>query len=230
VRELLRSGAELPREFTRPEVAEVLRAHAAGDGGAPPLLPLFLKLGGRRALLVGGGQVAAAKLEALLRAGATVTVVAPEVRPELEREGVVIERRPFAEEDLDGAWLVVAAAHADVNRRVAAAAEARRVFVLAVDDPQSGSAYAPAVVRRGGVSIALSTEGQAPGLAALLRQALDELLPEELAQWTQEARQQRARWKVEGVPFAERRPLLLEALNRLYATAEPAPSSQAALP
>ena len=223
VRELLRSGAELPGEFTRPEVAEVLRAHAAGES-QPPLLPLFLKLGGRRALLVGGGSVAAAKLDALLRAGASVTVVAPEVRPELEREGVAVERRPFEEVDLDGAWLVVAAASAEVNRRVAAAAEARRVFVCAVDDPQSGSAYAPAVVRRGGVSIALSTEGQAPALAGLLREALDDLLPTELARWTQEARRQRARWKAEGVPFAARRPLLLEALNRLYepALAEPA--------
>jgi ATP sulfurylase len=216
VRELLRSGAELPREFTRPEVAEVLRAHAGGAAAPPPLLPLFLKLGGRRVLLVGGGRVAAAKLEPLVAAGAAVTVVAPEVRPELERAGVAIERRAFAEDDLDGAWLVVTAATADVNRRVAAAAEARRVFVCAVDDPQTGSAYAPAVVRRGGIAIARSTEGQGPGLAALLREALDTLLPDELGQWTQEARRQRARWKADGVPFAARRPLLLEALNRLY--------------
>jgi ATP sulfurylase len=215
VRELLRSGAELPREFTRPEVAEVLRAHAAGPA-APPLHPLFVKLGGRRVLLVGGGRVAAAKADALVRAGAQVTVVAPEVAPELHRDGLTIERRPFVEEDLDGAWLVVAAATAEVNRQVAAAAEARRVFVCAVDDPQNGSAYAPAVVRRGGIAIALSTEGQAPGLAALLREALDTLLPEDIGQWTQEARHQRARWKAEGVPFAARRPLLLDALNRLY--------------
>jgi siroheme synthase-like protein len=222
VRELLRSGAELPREFTRPEVAEVLRAHTGIDSspaapGDLPLLPLFLKLGGRRALLVGGGRVAAAKLEPLVAAGAAVTVVAPEVRPGLERAGVAIQRRPFVEDDLDGAWLVVTAATPDVNRQVAAAAEARRVFVCAVDDPQTGSAYAPAVVRRGGIAIALSTEGQAPGLAALLREALDTLLPDELGQWTQEARRQRARWKADGVPFAARRPLLLEALNRLYA-------------
>jgi siroheme synthase-like protein len=72
------------------------------------------------------------------------------------------------------------------------------------------------VLRRGGVSVALSTEGQAPALAALLRQALDDVLPEDLGQWTQEAQQQRARWKADGVPMAARRPLLLEALNRLY--------------
>jgi siroheme synthase-like protein len=160
--------------------------------------------------------VAVAKAEPLVRAGASVTVVAPAVRPELERDGIAIARRPFAAGDLDGAWLVVAAATPEINREVAAAAEARRVFVVAVDDPQAGSAYAPAVLSRGGISVALSTGGQAPGLAALLREALENLLPDDLGRWTQEARRQRAGWKADGVPLSARRPLLLQALNRLY--------------
>src|SRR5438270_13709000 len=186
------------------------------------LLPLFLNLSGRRVLLVGGGAVAAAKLQQLLAAAADVHVVAPEVVEEIERTasscGVIIERRPFAPEDLDVAWLVVAAATPDVNRQVAAAAEARRIFVNAVDDPANASAFLSGVIRREGVTIAVSTSGDAPGLTALIRQGFDELLPRrDLAQWVREARSQRRQWKADGVPMEERRPLLLEAINRLYA-------------
>jgi FixJ family two-component response regulator len=89
------------------------------------LLPLFLNLSGRRVLLVGGGPVAAAKLQQLLAAAADVYVVAPEVGEEIERPaascGVVIERRPFVATDLDQVWLVVSAATPVVNREVAAA-------------------------------------------------------------------------------------------------------------
>ena len=233
VRELLREGAALPVEFTRPEVAEVLRSHlavpavaapapAAAGAEAPALLPLFLKLEGRPVVVVGGGPVATAKVDPFLRAGARVTVIAPQVRPELAAKDLTIVQRPFVATDLDGAWLVVAAAPPEVNRAVAAAAEPRQVFVLAVDDVANGSAYAPAVVRRGGVTAALSTEGKAPALAGLLREALEELLPEDLGRWTEEAHRQRARWKAEGVPLGARRGLLLDALNGLYAGREAA--------
>ncbi len=186
------------------------------------LLPLFLNLAGRRVLLVGGGPVAAAKLQQLLAAAADVHVVAPEVIEEIERTaascGVVIDRRPFVPADLDRAWLVVAAATPAVNREVAAAAEARRIFVNAVDDPANASAFLSGVIRREGVTIAVSTSGDAPGLTALIRQGFDELLPRrDLAQWVREARRQRRQWKADGVPMDERRPLLLDALNRLYA-------------
>src|SRR5688500_19784409 len=94
-----------------------------------PMFPAFLHLRSRRVVVVGGGPVAASKLEALLAAGADVTVVAPEVRPEIEQTGVRVVRRAFEDADLDGAWWVVAAAPRDVNKRVLAAADARRVFV-----------------------------------------------------------------------------------------------------
>jgi uroporphyrin-III C-methyltransferase/precorrin-2 dehydrogenase/sirohydrochlorin ferrochelatase len=104
-----------------------------------------------------------------------------------------------------------------VNREVAAAAEARRIFVNAVDDPANASAFLSGVIRREGVTIAISTSGDAPGLTALIRQGLDELLPRrDLAAWLREARRQRKQWKADGVPMEERRPLLLQALNRLY--------------
>ncbi len=141
------------------------------------LLPLFLTLTGRRVLLVGGGPVAAAKLRQLLAVGADVHVVAPRVDAEIERAGVTIARRRFEPADLDETWLVVAAATPEANREVAAAADARRIFVNAVDDPSNATAFLGGVVRRGGVTIAISTSGDAPALAGLLREALDAVLP-----------------------------------------------------
>jgi uroporphyrin-III C-methyltransferase/precorrin-2 dehydrogenase/sirohydrochlorin ferrochelatase len=181
------------------------------------LLPLFLKLSGRRVLLVGAGRVAASKLEQLLAAGADVRVVAPVVDAAIARAGVPIDRRRFEARDLDGVWLVVAAATPDANRDVAAAADARQIFVNAVDDPVNASAYLGGVVRRDGVTVAISTNGEAPALAGLLRQALDALLPRDLAAWIAESRRQRAFWRRDRVPMAQRRPLLLDALNDLYA-------------
>ena len=182
-----------------------------------PLFPVFLKLRGRRVLLVGGGPVARGKLAGLLEAGARITVVAPEVRPEIEAADVTVLERAFTPADLEGAWLVVAAAPPDVNRAVAAGAEDRGVFVNAVDDPAPATAYTGGVFRRGGITIAVSTEGRAPALAGLLREALEAVIPDEVASWVEEAQRLRERQKAEGVPMGRRRPLLLEALNRLYA-------------
>jgi uroporphyrin-III C-methyltransferase/precorrin-2 dehydrogenase/sirohydrochlorin ferrochelatase len=180
------------------------------------LYPVFLKLTGRRVLLVGGGTVAAGKLDGLLAAGALVTVVAPEIAPELERTGVTLLRRPFAASDLDGVWWVVAAAPPHVNRDVQMAAESRRLFVNAVDDPAHATAYLGSIVRRDDITIALSTGGRAPALAGLLREALDAWLPHDIGMWMAAADEARRHWKENRVPMERRRPLLLETLNRLY--------------
>jgi uroporphyrin-III C-methyltransferase/precorrin-2 dehydrogenase/sirohydrochlorin ferrochelatase len=142
------------------------------------------------------------------------------VRTEIERPGVTIVRRPFADSDLDGAWWIVAAAPPAVNREVLRAAEARRIFVNAVDDPPHATAYAGAVVRRSDVTIAFSTGGRAPALAGLLREALDAWLPGDLEAWLTAADEARRAWKAQGVPMTERRPRLLDTLNRLYEEAK----------
>ena len=181
------------------------------------MFPAFLNLESRRVVVVGGGPIAAGKLGALLTAGADVTVVAPDVRPEIDQPGVTVLRRPFEDTDLDGAWWVVAAAPKDVNRQVLAAAEARGLFVNAVDDPDHATAYLGGVVRRHGVTVAISTDGRAPALAGLLREVLDAWLPRDLDRWMSAADDARRAWKTERVPMEQRRPQLLDALNRLYA-------------
>ena len=102
-----------------------------------------------------------------------------------------------------------------MNRRVAAAAEERRIFVNAVDDAERASAYMGGVLRRGGVTIAVSTEGRAPALAGLLREGLEAVVPDDIESWVDVARRLRRSSAPTGVPMADRRPLLLRALNRL---------------
>jgi siroheme synthase-like protein len=183
-----------------------------------PVFPAFLKLEGRRVLVVGGGPVASGKLRALLDAGARITLVAPDIVDGIASMANEIEiaQRPFEPADLEGAWYVVAAGPPEVNRAVAQAAEARCLFVNAVDDVESASAYAGAIVQRAGVTLALSTDGDAPALAGLLREALETVLPDDLDAWMTRAREARRAWLAQGVPMAERRPLLLQALNELY--------------
>jgi uroporphyrin-III C-methyltransferase/precorrin-2 dehydrogenase/sirohydrochlorin ferrochelatase len=180
------------------------------------LYPVFLHLDARDVLLVGGGKVASGKLDALIAAGAQVTIVAPRILPALRRPGVQLAEREFEPADLDGKWFAVAAAPTAVNREVARAAAERRVFVNAVDDAGSASAFLGAVLRKGGVTAAISTDGRAPALAGLLREALDGLIPEEIESWARIAQELRTYWKADGVPLAQRRPLLLRALNQLY--------------
>jgi len=194
------------------------------------MFPAFLNLHARRVVVVGGGAVAASKIESLIAAGARVTVVAPEIRPDIERDGVEIVRREFEQSDLDGAWWVVAAAPPAVNRAVQAAAEERRIFVNAVDDPQHATAYLGGVVRRAGVTVAISTDGRAPALAALLREALDAWLPRELDVWLEASDELRRAWRGHRTPMEQRRPQLLETLNQLFARKDRVPNPEPRTP
>jgi siroheme synthase-like protein len=180
------------------------------------LFPAFLKLSGRRVVVVGGGPVAASKLAALQAAGAEILVVAPEVCEAIRSAGVAIECRAFTPSDLDGAWFVVAAAPPEVNQQVAGEAEKRQILVNAVDDPANASVYLGGIVRRGGVTIGISTDGSAPALAGLLREAIDAVLPADLETWSLRARELRRSWRERQVPMEARRPELLVALNSLY--------------
>ena len=178
--------------------------------------PVFLRLEDEPVVVVGGGTIAAGKLAGLLAAGARVTVVAPAIAAACRRPEVTLIERGFAPAELDGARFVIAAATPAVNREVAAAARARNLFVNAVDDPAAASAFLGGVVRRAGVAgdvtIAISTGGEAPALAGLLREALDAALPADLDGWLATARAHRDRWRRDGTPIALRRDDLLDAL------------------
>jgi siroheme synthase-like protein len=196
-----RRSADAPADLTTPELTR---------------LPVFVRFDGRRVVVVGGGAVAASKIPALLAAGAHVTVIAPHVSAAIDRTKVTVVEREFAPADLDGAWFVTAAATPDVNRRVRDAADARSVFVNAVDDPANATAYLGGAIARGGVTVAFSTSGRAPALAGLLREAFDDLVPADIEAWATRAHELRRQQRADGVAMGDRRHQLLDTLNRLY--------------
>src|SRR5918998_2049643 len=116
------------------------------------LYPLFMDVAGRRCVVVGGGGVAARKARGLLGSGARVTVVAPEVAPEIKAMEVKVERRPYAPGDLAGAALAFAATdRREVNAAVAREARESGIPVNVADRPAEGDFALPSVLRRGGV-------------------------------------------------------------------------------
>jgi uroporphyrin-III C-methyltransferase/precorrin-2 dehydrogenase/sirohydrochlorin ferrochelatase len=146
------------------------------------LLPIFLDVRNRLCLVIGGGEVASRKVALLREAGARVRVVAPALAEALQalRETGAIEVRegPFAPEDLEGAWLVVAATgDRAVNARVSELARARGTPVNVVDQPELCTFVVPSIIDRSPVVVAVSTGGAAPVLARLIRARLETLLP-----------------------------------------------------
>ncbi|MCJ7671661.1 MAG: bifunctional precorrin-2 dehydrogenase/sirohydrochlorin ferrochelatase [Acidimicrobiia bacterium] len=146
------------------------------EPGRPGLVgyPVNLLVRGRRCVVVGGGRIAARKIDALVDAGALVHVVAPDLVDELQvarDEGrLTVDLRPFEAADLDGAWLATAATStASVNRAVFEAGEARGVWVNAADDPANCSFTLMSVVRQGDLVVTVGTGGRSPALATYLK-------------------------------------------------------------
>jgi len=140
--------------------------------------PIFLDIEGKKCVVVGGGQVALRKVRALLDHGARVEVISPDLCPGLGRmfkQGKVhAVRRDYAEGDLAGAVIVVAATNDnDLNAKVAEEARARGVLINAVDDPQHCDFIVPSHLRHGDVTIAISTGGRSPALARKIRTELE---------------------------------------------------------
>lgn len=174
------------------------------------LYPLFADLTNRAVLVVGGGAVAERKVAALISAQADITINAPQLSVQLQRwaaEGKVkVRKDPFQDGWLDAVWLVVAATsdHA-LNERVAAAAEQRRVFVNVVDESSLCSFHVPAVIDRAPLTIAISSGGDAPMLARLLRERLETLLDESLGALASLAARLRPRIRARFPHMAQRR-------------------------
>ncbi len=152
------------------------------------LFPLFLKLEGRRCLVVGAGKVAEQKIGPLLASGTDVLVVAPEgartVRQLAKNGRLQWEQRGFVPGDLNGVTLVVTATgDRALNQEIFRLAGERNVLCNAVDEPENCNFYYPSIVRRGDLQIAISTGGNSPALAQRLRTELEEQFPEEYESW-----------------------------------------------
>jgi len=152
------------------------------------LFPIFLKLAARPCIVIGAGHLAESKIESLQAANAQITVIAPEaserIRSLASAEEIQFHQRPYANGDLTGSFLVVAATNVPaVNRAVFAEATAKGILCNAVDDPPFCDFYFPSVVRRGDLQIAISTAGASPALAQKIRKDINAQLPLDAGEW-----------------------------------------------
>ncbi|HHQ4608921.1 siroheme synthase CysG [Aeromonas veronii] len=173
-------------------------------------LPIFCRLDNKPVLLVGGGDVAERKARLLLDAGAHLTVVAPELDPELAvlaaNGSIEWLAGEFASEQLAGKWLVVAATdRREVNALVYQSANQAQIFANVVDDPKRSSFIMPSIIDRSPLMVAISSGGKAPVLARLLREKLEALLPQHLGAVATFAGSLRDRVKARFASMGERR-------------------------
>ncbi|MEE8827372.1 MAG: bifunctional precorrin-2 dehydrogenase/sirohydrochlorin ferrochelatase [Eubacteriales bacterium] len=141
------------------------------------VFPLFENIDGKTFLIIGGGNTAARKVGRLLQFTNRIIVVAEET----DITGVKVIRRPFEESDLERADFVIAATDdRALNRRIAAACRERRIPINVVDDPELCSFIFPSVVKRGDLTVGISTSGTSPAYASLLRRTLEKNLPDHI--------------------------------------------------
>ncbi|MGI9102976.1 MAG: precorrin-2 dehydrogenase/sirohydrochlorin ferrochelatase family protein [Terriglobales bacterium] len=183
------------------------------------LFPIFVKLARRRCVVIGAGEIGAAKIAGLLACDANITVVAPEatgmVRAAADAGKLTWHARAFAPADLEGMFLAVAATGSpETNHRIYSEANQRGVLCNVVDDPDHCDFFYPAIVRRGALQIAISTGGLSPALARRLRQELEAEFGPEYEAWVEEVGQARRQILDRDLPDEERQRQLNEIASR----------------
>ena len=175
----------------------------------PNYYPLMLDVRGRQAIVIGGDRVAAEKAAALAASGAFVSVLSQEFCAELlaqaEQKRVTLRRKAYEPGDLAGAFVVIAATNdLQLIQAIWAETQERGQPVNIVDVPEYCSFILPSVLRRGQLTIAVSTEGTNPGLAKRIRQSLEELFPPAYGTYIQLAALARAYLRENGVSYDRR--------------------------
>ena len=185
------------------------------------LFPMFVKLDGRRVLVVGAGKVGEPKIQGLLTTGAeirVVTIQASEATREWARAGeVTLQERAFVSSDLDGVFLVVVATSSrELNQHVFEEAQRRRILCNVVDVPHQCDFFYGAVVQRGDLQIAISTAGNSPSLAQRIRKQLERQFGAGYARWVADLGATRSRVLASDLA-PERKRELLQSLASEYA-------------
>ncbi len=190
--------------------------------------PICLNISSRKCVVVGGGEVALRKVKVLLEYRANVDVVSPEICPELialaESGQIRVFRRHYQPGDLQDALIAIAATdNSDINRQVAEEARSKAALVNVVDDAEDSDFIVPSYIRRGDVTIAISTAGRSPALARKLRTRLEKDFGDEyasLALLMDEVRTEVKRWGIEIDGDAWQEALDLDLLTDLLKRGE----------
>jgi precorrin-2 dehydrogenase / sirohydrochlorin ferrochelatase len=183
------------------------------------LFPMFMKLEGRSCLVVGAGTVGEPKIKSLIEAGASVRVVALQVTAAVgewaESGAISWEARAFKSTDLDGVFLIIAATNnRDLNAAIFREARRRNILCNVVDDPEYCDFYYPAVVRRGDLQLAISTNGHSPALAQRIRRELEIQFGPEYGEWLEQLGRTRQELFASKINPEQRRRLLHELASR----------------
>lgn len=150
--------------------------------------PFFMDIAGKKGVIVGGGKVAARKVEKLIPFGPVLTVVASRIEECVRRQGkgnmlssLFFMERGFRTEDVDGADFVIAATDDErLNGQISDLCKARKIPVNVVDDKKKCTFFFPALIREGSLTVGISTDGKSPVAAAWMRQEISGMLPENL--------------------------------------------------
>jgi siroheme synthase-like protein len=183
------------------------------------LFPMFVRLEGRSVVVVGGGEIAASKIDNLLQAGAKVLIVSPALNSQLaslvKENKIEWREKEFSSGDLQNAFLVIAATSVpSVNEAVFRAAEERGLLCNAVDDIENCHFYYGAVVQRGDLQIAISTNGKSPALAQRLRKELEAQFGPEYEGWIEWLGAAREVLRASGAPQEQNKEVLHNLASR----------------
>lgn len=146
--------------------------------------PFFIEIAGKKGLVVGGGRIAAHKVEKLLPFQPVLTVTAPEILPELlENTDLICRQRPFREEDLEGQFFVIAASdNRELNTHIAGLCREKGILVNVADQKEDCGFLFPSLVKEGKLTVGISTEGRSPQVAADLRSQVAQAVPSSMEQ------------------------------------------------
>ena len=187
-----------------------------------PHLPLNIDVRGMTVLVVGGGNIAERKIMALLGAGATVRIVAPELTPEITRlvsaGAIKVKTGYYQASDLTDSFLAVAATNdPQTNRRIAADARHLGMLVAVTDEPESGNCSFPALLRRGNLEISVSTNGTCPGFAAAVRDIISTFIGNEYGEILEVLAAERENLLTEGKGNTYNKQILRSRVRQLLA-------------
>lgn len=185
------------------------------------VFPLFVDLKDKPCVVVGGGGIASRKIDILLRFEAALTVIAPEINGEVQELGnqgrIKIIEKEYSEQYINNAFLVVAAtSSAGINEKVYMDARARNIQVNTVDDPDKCTFFFPSVVKRGDLTVGISTSGNYPALSKKVRKITEEIITEEYTEILKLLGDFRGRIKKGSLSQQDREKILKQVVNEFY--------------